>query len=359
MNAADTENLGKEVAVGKIQHELKKLWEADEASTNASLMNLLVYSENPHDLAGNAENMCELTREHACRALLIAMDRKAPETAVRAWITTLCHLSNGKKSVCCEQISFLLSGKAIGRLRNTAFANLNSDLPLVFWWQGELSGLFEEALYRLFDRLIVDSGSWQNPACGFAKIREAQEKMRDTLVVQDLSWTRGFHFRVAFAALFDDPLAQRAVGGITRAKIVARKKNRVGALLLVSWLALQAGWKRGGELALDDKKSTEKGEHYFFESAQGNSVEVELVWDDTGAPLGLLEVEAPDCLVRVTREKDSKHLMQSLQAGDHRIELSGPADADETMGLLADQLSRGGKNALYQKVLPGLAELLG
>ena len=45
-----TENLGIPVEVGAIESELKKLWEADEASTNASLMNFLVYTEDPSRL---------------------------------------------------------------------------------------------------------------------------------------------------------------------------------------------------------------------------------------------------------------------------------------------------------------------
>ena len=37
-----SEYLGIPVEVGAIDGELKKLWEADEASTNASMMNFLV-----------------------------------------------------------------------------------------------------------------------------------------------------------------------------------------------------------------------------------------------------------------------------------------------------------------------------
>lgn len=358
MSDFNTESLGKEVPVGMIQKELKKLWEADEANTKASLMNLLVYTENPADLVRNSKRVQELTREHSCRAVLIAMDRKAPEASIRSWITAHCHLSNGKKSVCSEQIAFLLSGKAIGRLRNTAFANMSSDLPLVFWWQGELSDLFQERLYRLFDRLIIDSGSWKDAKSGFDKLAAAQETMDGKLLVQDLAWTRSFHIRVALAALFDDPLAERVVGEINKVRIVAQKEERMAALLLISWLATQAGWRDGQELALSDEKRTESGENYFFESPNGGTVEVELIWDEDSAALGLLEVHAPGCLVRVAREKNSKHLTQYLAAGGHKIELSAPADEDDEVGLLADQLSRGGQNSLYQKVLPGLLRLL-
>lgn len=347
MTTDNYRTLGKEVPIGSIPTELHKLWEANEASTNASLMNLLVYTENPEDLPENSERIRELTRENACRAVLIAMDRKAPEPSIRTWITAHCHLSQGKKSVCCEQLSFLLGGKAIGRLRNTVFANLNSDLPLVFWWQGELSDLFEERLYRLFDRLIIDSADWEHPSAGFEKISQALETLRDQLIVQDLAWTRSFHFRVAFAALFDDPMADAAAKNIESVKIIARPGQRTTALQLLAWLATQAAWQidqTDGEL--------------LFISPEGKKIRVEIEFDPQGAPLALLEITGPDLLVRVTREPGSIHLSQLLQVGPHRLESAGPADADTSTELLADQLARGGKNSLFKKVLPKFLELL-
>ena len=47
--------LGIEVPVSAIDKELRKLWEQDEARTNASLMNLVVYSEKPGALIANSE----------------------------------------------------------------------------------------------------------------------------------------------------------------------------------------------------------------------------------------------------------------------------------------------------------------
>ena len=55
--------LGLEVPVGAIEKELKTLWEADEARTNASLMNLAIYSEDAAALGRNSELIGELTRD--------------------------------------------------------------------------------------------------------------------------------------------------------------------------------------------------------------------------------------------------------------------------------------------------------
>jgi len=203
-------NLGKPVEISQISRELKKLWEADEAATNASLMNLVVYSERAGTLTENSRTVFDFTKDHACRAILVEMQRDTSELSAEAWITAHCHLAGGSKTVCCEQISFLLKGRAIGRLRNTLFANLNSDLPLVFWWQGELSDLFEERLYKHTDRFLFDSSDWSNAVTGYKQITQALSETQGQLVVQDMEWTRTFGYRLALAGLFDDPVAKGA-----------------------------------------------------------------------------------------------------------------------------------------------------
>ncbi len=52
----ETYSLGVPVEVGKIDHELKKLWQESEgAVTRASLMNLAVYSEEQGSLDRNTQ----------------------------------------------------------------------------------------------------------------------------------------------------------------------------------------------------------------------------------------------------------------------------------------------------------------
>jgi len=340
--------LGRPVEIAAIDGELKKLWEADDASTNASLMNFLIYTEEPSQLTANSETIVTLTQEHACRALLIAMDRKVPEPSIEAYITAHCHLAHGKKSICSEQVSFLLKGRSLGRLRNTVFAHLNSDLPLVFWWQNELSDLFEEGLYRLVDRLIFDSSTWSDPAAGFERIVAAREDTGQTMITQDLSWTRSYFFRLATAGLFDDPVAKKSFPVINKVKVVAQKEQRTAALLLLAWVIELSGWK----------VLLKKGDSFELSSAEGHLIDASIEWDEGGAPLSELSFASPDCEIKVTREKGNPHLCQSLCTAGHCLYFSGPADADEPAGLVASQLSRGGKNSLFLRVLPQFLELL-
>jgi len=202
---ANTTALGKPVEIQNIEKELRQLWEKDEARTNASLMNFAVYSEQEGSLEQNSQIVNEITREHACRAILIGLDRDAESTNVDAWITAHCRLEGGQKSVCCEQVSFHLKGRKKGRFRNTIFSSLQSDLPLIFWWQGDLTDVFSEGLYRRIQRLVIDSSEWSDVAQNYERIQQAWAKGRG-IVVQDLAWTRTYHYRLAVASLYDNQI---------------------------------------------------------------------------------------------------------------------------------------------------------
>ena len=351
--------LGREVPIGSIDKELRKLWAEDQARTNASLINLAVCSEKPDGLVENSALMRELTREHACRALLIGIDREAAETSIRAWITAHCHLSHGHKSVCCEQLSFALTGRATGRLRNTVFAHLNSDLPLILWWQGELSPIFEERLYSLLDRFVFDSSEWvADPAASFRRLGEALENS-DALVIQDLEWTRSFQMRVSIAALFDEPQAQAMLDGVEAVEIRHHPRHRNAALQLLAWIAVQAGWGEGSELALGDERRNGGRQSFSFEQAGGSALTATLIADEGAAPLEAVAIRGGEACVEVRMAEDREHLVRRFECPGHRTESISPADRGSAPALLGEQLSRGGRNSLFRKVLPRFLQLLG
>jgi glucose-6-phosphate dehydrogenase assembly protein OpcA len=335
--------LGIEVPISQIDLELRKLWEQDEARTNASLMNLVVYSEKSGGLLENSRIINDLTRDNACRAILVEIDREEA-ASLRAWITAHCHLSHGQKSVCCEQISFRLTGRVTGRFRNTVFSHLNSDLPLIFWWQGELSDVFTERLASVMDRLIVDSSLWRDPKHSFTRILEAL-KANPSLVVQDLAWTRCWQYRVGIASLFDDSVAQTALDSIDQIRIKHSPSDRNTALQLLAWLTVQAAWKPIGN-------ST-------FETKTGRKIHAQIESCADSAPLGLVELSSGKTIVRVSREKNSVHLLREIESGDYHVTSLSPADPEPSPALVAEQLSRGGKNSLFIKILPTFLELLG
>ena len=346
----DSSDIGMEVPVSGIEKELRKMWAQDEARTNASLMNLVVYSEKNGSLAENSAFIQCLTRDHACRAILVEIDRTVEEKGLRAWITTHCHLAHGKKSICCEQVAFHLTGRVTGRFRNTVFSHLDSDLPLVFWWQGELSDVFTERLASVINRLIVDSSSWANPAVAFDRLDEA-EQANPGLILQDLAWTRTWQYRVGVAGLFDDPVALAALPAIETVKIVHHPEHRNSALQLLAWLSIQAGWKSSDSLESGSSK-------FVFQSKGGVAVTAILETDPKSSAIGELELRAGAVLVNLKTTTDSGHVMRRIETPNYTASSLSPSDPDPAPELVGMQLSRGGKNSLFQKILPRFREML-
>ena len=343
----DLSEIGMEVPVSGIEKELRNMWGQDEARTNASLMNLVIYSEKKGSLAENSAFIQCLTQDHACRAILVEIDRTVEEKSLRAWITTHCHLSHGKKSVCCEQVAFHLTGRVTGRFRNTVFSHLNSDLPLVFWWQGELSDIFTERLVAVMDRLIIDSSVWKNPAEGFDLIVESSQS-NDELILQDLAWTRSWQFRVGLAGLFDDPTAQSALPELNAVEIVYHPSHRNSALQLLAWLSVQAGWET----------LSRAGDSFALKSKAGMEIKVLLLADENSAPLGKVELKSDNIAVRVLRDAGANYVSRQIQSANYTANSLSTADPDAAAELVGLQLSRGGKNSLFQKILPRFRTLL-
>ncbi len=337
--------LGIEVPVSRIDHELRLLWEQDEARSNASLINLVVYSEQSGALGRNSGVIRELTRDHACRAILVEMDRSVEEPTVRAWITAHCHLSHGLKSVCCEQIALHFTGRAKGRLRNTVFAHLNADLPVVFWWQGRLSGVFDERMASAIDRFIFDSSAWPDAAEGFDMLREIHHRSNGRMILQDLAWTRVWHFRQCLARLFDDAVAHDAIPSIRRIDIRHHPEHRHSALLVIAWLATRAGW----DLAGDGR----------FANPSGGAIEWTASADPGACILGGIGIEAEGVRIRVDCSPGCSHFHgQIISTRGHEVKTVSPADPSNCQDLVAEQLSRAGRNTLYQQILPLFLTLL-
>jgi glucose-6-phosphate dehydrogenase assembly protein OpcA len=337
--------LGIEVPVGQIDQALHQLWEQDQARTNASLINLVVFSESPGSLTRNSSIIRDLTREHACRAILVEIDRSIPEPDLRAWITAHCHLADGRKSVCCEQIAFFLTGHVTGRFRNTVFAHLNSDLPLVFWWQGELSDVLTERLVAGIDRLIVDSSGWVHPAESFRSILACAVN-HPSIILQDHAWTRTWQFRVGVAAIFDDPAGKLALPLIDHLEISHHPKHRNSALQLAAWMAVQAGW-------LPNPANPTS-----YLSASGRAIRLDFKSAPNLEPVGQLILRAGDFAASIVHAPGSRWVERTIDAPGYHVASPAPADPQSPGGLVALQLARGGSNALFQKILPEFLRLL-
>lgn len=356
--------LGEEVELSRIEKALQDLFAGDGGGgesgpagiARASLINLALYNENPDDLERDADVLAEITSETACRALLIHADTRARETGARAWVQAHCQIDrSGAKSVCTEQISFFLTGRSPGLLRNVVLANLDSDLPLAFWWRGEFSDAFEEGLYSRIDRLLYDSESWDSPRNPFLRLLESQRSASAPFVMHDFAFTRINAFRHAIANAFDRPLVARSLGQLSTIEIRHAGGHGMSALYLASWIAsrLEASFDltASGPSGIVCQPG-KKGRHSGFvirlsELAPERLGSVEVDFD-----LGDSRVEISRCQTRDFIRTLTKR--EGADTEEDWLPARGLSDA----ALVSDILNRAGRNRTHAQILPGVIELL-
>jgi glucose-6-phosphate dehydrogenase assembly protein OpcA len=294
-----------------------------------------------------------VTREHACRALLIAVQPSAPQLDVRAWVTAHCNVgSGGGKSVCSEQISYLIQGSQDYLVANTVLSRLDSDLPLVFWWQGEFSDNWEPTLYSRIDRLIIDSGEWKDPLTQLTRLEKAYREAASHFNVMDLAWTRVLQMRLAIAACYDDPQALAELPRVSEVTISHHPEQGLDARMLGAWMAHQAGWKW-------NFNSTESGCCYQLESKEGVAITLRFEPVATEFPVASIRLSGPVITCEVQRETSGPFIRSATSGGPTPASQLAPASINTPAELIVERLRRGCNNRLYFTLLQTVRQLLG
>jgi glucose-6-phosphate dehydrogenase assembly protein OpcA len=349
--ATETYSLGAPIEVGKIEQELKKLWRDGEgAMTRASLMNLAVYSEQPGSLESNTQLMARITEDHACRAIVIEADCRSEENRVDAWISAHCHVSGaGSKQVCSEQISFLLKGGCTTQLPSIVLSHLDSDLPLYLWWQEEFREPIDPQLWTWVDRVIYDSHAWSDFWSQMRLLERAQQEANQRIVPCDLNWTRLDNLRFALAQFFDHPASHHRLAKISRVRIAFAPGFRSTALLFAGWLGAQLNWHT------DEVKSSRE---LRFTGASGRHIDVELC-EREGQPVHEIVLTSGDVEFRVTYANCGDLLEVSrVQNGEKRMPQLMPAGKNDPVGLVSEELMRGGPHHVYLDAIDCVRDLL-
>lgn len=328
------------VPIGGIENALGKLWEeSGESKTRASLINLAIYSETEDSLEKNQAVIQGIAGEHAMRSLLIQADPTAPGSSANAWISMNCYLRGSKGGeVCSEQVSFQLCGEAARSLQSVVFSHLDSDLPLILWWQANFRPPIDGKLWRWVDRLLFDSQSWSQLQEQFELVEKIAAITEARTILCDLNWTRSLPIRQAISGIFDASCALPELQSLKTLQIDHAPGYRTTALLLVGWLADRLGWRL-----------TIESEHPQFQDARGNSIAVSFQ-ETPGKSISRVHLESASAKFEVTRAADSD-LFLITATGEHFCfaPRSLRAPREDTSELLLLELSRTSQHALYRK----------
>jgi glucose-6-phosphate dehydrogenase assembly protein OpcA len=336
--------LGQEVPPARLNQALRDLWGDETGKTRASLMNLVIYSEDQSLLEEQTEALATLTREHACRALLIVNTPQAEPASTRSWVTAHCQLYDGKRSVCCEQLSFKLTGGSADQLRNTIYAHLDSDLPLVMWWQAPLSDRLDDRLLNSLDALFIDSSGWTQPAPDLTRLHQARLGRTSRFVLNDLAWMRSHSLRTAVAGAFQNASLRSEIANLDRLTVTHGPGHRMSALLLVAWFGTQFRCQPVG-----DTLTTKSGAALRWELRESPS---------SGA-VQELELAGPGVNLKIRRDASTNFIRTALHQGASQTNEVQPGNQDSDAELITEQLSRLGGTTKYFEVWPLLQQLLG
>jgi len=150
----------------------------------------------------------------------------------------------GARQVFAEEITLAGEGsEAMERHFGALVRSLQiPSLPTATLWidSTAIDSLLTNELLPVSDRLVVDTGR-----CGGARELAAVCRLAaaSRVEVGDLGWLRLTGFRLLFAGLFDPPVGGGPLLAARNVEIEHRSPKLASALMLVSWLGCQLGWR--------------------------------------------------------------------------------------------------------------------
>jgi glucose-6-phosphate dehydrogenase assembly protein OpcA len=307
------------------------------------LVNLAVYSEAPRSLEENTQLIAKIAENHACRAIVIGVDRGTQENRLEAWVSAHCHISHtGNKQVCSEQISFRLEGPCTKLLPSIVFSHLDSDLPFYLWWQGEFHEPMDAQLWAWVDRVIYDSQTWKDFPAQIRLVELAQQEAKHRIVLCDLNWTRLDKVRFALAQFFDHPASHHRFAKIDSARIDFAPGFRSTAVLFIGWLAAQLNWRIA--------KTTTKHKLQFIGPSE-RKIDIEL-HERPGEPISRIIVNSHEIEFLIAHSKCGDLLEVSRgKPGEKRMPQLMPAGTNNPVSLMSEELMRGGPHHVYLRAV--------
>ena len=207
----------------------------------------------------------------------------------------------------------------------------------------------EAQLWEWVDRFIYDSCDWKNFGAQMALVEKGQREAKHRLTLCDLNWTRLDKFRFALAQFFDHPASHHRLAKISKVRIDFAPAFRSTALLFVGWLAARLNWQ------IDALKSPRE---LRFTGTSEQPIDVELREHD-GQPVHEIALTSDDVEFRVAYANCGDLLEVSrTQNNEKRIPQLMPAGNNDPVGLISEELIRGGPHRVYLNALNCVRDLL-
>lgn len=266
-----------------IERDLTGLWKSGDEGPISGLRriyttNLVAYASDHEDGYRVEGILGDLVQYHPGRYILVRPAADTAEAPLRYYVSGRCLFWNDpEKKVCCDIVKLVAQKEVIENLYGFVFSILVPDLPVEFWWPGDLPyyNSFFEHMAEQATRVWVDSSKFKDPIQSVGRLATFWHKRYPRTILADMNWIRIQRWQALLAELFDGEWA-KYLQQIKQVTIeYGEGSTPLRSFYLASWMAAQLGWKH------HQPRLTHFTDRLVF---QGRTGEVEVLLKPVPAP---------------------------------------------------------------------------
>ncbi|WP_370538758.1 glucose-6-phosphate dehydrogenase assembly protein OpcA [Synechococcus elongatus] len=307
-----------------------------------------------------------IATQNPCRIVSLCPTLES-DRPISAEVSAYCPITSAKQAslICCEAVTLRGSREEMEAIGSFVSELLLPGLPRYVWWKATPNP--EQVLFQQLasscNCMIFDSSYFSDPEAEFLRF---QDLIDQETYIADLNWHRLAAWQELTAAAFDPPERRDGLLEVDQLVIDYEKGNPAQALMYMGWIASRLGWQpvtyrcEGGEYDLREIE---------FRTEDDRTVKVELAGIPVGDP-GLvlgdlialrLTSENPDadcCTILCSETTGCMRMEAGGSAQSCRTEQVAPPSNETSESLLAMQMQRWGRDALYEESLAVIAAAL-
>jgi glucose-6-phosphate dehydrogenase assembly protein OpcA len=328
--------------LAEMHREMLRNGGIEGGAVRLSVLNLVAacIDTNSADMASQAVG--RLGAKHPARAIIILADPEGP-SQMEADLSLQCSAID-EGQVCAEQVRLQVGGEAAYHMASVVTPLLVPDIPVYLWLVGSppLHQAFGQDAVAICERLIIDSGEYEDDAGMLRTLSDELESVGDAISLCDVAWERTRQWRQLLAQSFDGEEMRAFVHGITRVDVEC-SGDRISAQtwLISGWLASRLDWPG---------------------AAEGPSVDVAAREDDAVSEHDLVRVAlhcragGHEALVTLERRGSALHSLIDVDGG-LTAQRAVPVPELDTVDLVGRLLEGSGEDAVYRAALRSAAAL--
>ena len=328
--------------LAEMHREMLRSGGIEGSAVRLSVLNLVAACVDVDSANMATQAVGRLGAKHPARAIIILADPEGPDQ-IEADLSLQCSAVDAGQ-VCAEQVRLQVGGEVAYHMASVVTPLLVPDIPVYLWLIGSppLRQAFGQDAVAICERLIIDSGEYEDQAATLATLSDELGAVGDAISLCDVAWERTRTWRELLAQSFDGEEMRPFVHGITRVEVEC-SGDRISAQswLIAGWLASRLDWPG---------------------SAEGPRVVAAAREDESVSGHNLVRIAlhcragGHEALVMLERRKSALHSVIDVDGG-LSAERAVPVPELDTIDLVGRLLEGSGEEPVYRAALRSAVSL--